>query len=163
MPRPCFQCVMAGLRRYGSTYVLLHTQPVFSVHLLFFCLQDMVFLSWAHFFSSLLRKDFLVRFSPYQQTQKPLFWRPALTSSATHFFASLMPHHSIFFLHFFLKRETDLVKIDCLVSRIFCLRSIAHQIWCIEILDQLRHEALPLSRCDTLLKNRDFIQTASIR
>ena len=25
----------------------------FSVHLLFFCLQDMVFLSWAHFFSSL--------------------------------------------------------------------------------------------------------------
>ena len=63
----------------------------------FFCLQDMVFLSWAHFFSSLLCKDFLVRFSPYQQTQKPLFWRPALTSSTTHFFASLMPHHSIFF------------------------------------------------------------------
>ena len=161
MPRPCFQCVMAGLRRYGSTYAPPHN--------LFFG-TPIIFLPARHGFPK-LGPFFLL--SPSQRlpspvnvlapTSKPRNLLATCVNQFNNTLFCLLDATPFYFFHFFLKRETDLVKIDCLVSRIFCLRSIAHQIWCIEILDQLRHEALPLSRCDTLLKNRDFIQTASIR
>ena len=115
---PMFSMCDGWVEKVWQQYLCSSTQPVFSVHLLFFCLQDMVFLSWAHFFSSLKTSYSGERFSP--STSKPRnLWRPALTSSTTHFFASLMP--PFYFFHFFLKRETDLVKIDCYCVQDFLL------------------------------------------
>ena len=50
---PMFSMCDGWVEKVWQQYLCSSTQPVFSVHLLFFCLQDMVFLSWAHFFSSL--------------------------------------------------------------------------------------------------------------
>ena len=46
---PMFSMCDGWVEKVWQQYLCSSTQPVFSVHLLFFCLQDMVFLSWAHF------------------------------------------------------------------------------------------------------------------